>query len=253
MIGTILSGISVAMKALDLISNNVANAKSYGFKTSGLSFQDVYQEGGEPQRRVGEGAKLASVKVRHERQGNLTLTGNVMDLAIKGAGYFVVSDDKATTAKYTRDGSFSLDGRGFVVNSSGLFLRDVNGKPIQIPQKYQGAALSNLNVSENGTVIAVFEGQKPLELARIALATFENPGALRPEGGGDFTASFESGAAKIGNPGSLGYGNLQSGALENSTSDIVKELTRMLAVQQSFSANAKMLQTHNDMTGRWLK
>ena len=71
--------------------------------------------------------------------------------------------------------------------------------------------------------------------------------------GGGFSASFQSGVAKLGNPGSMGFGNIQSGALENSTTDIVKELTRMLTAQQSFSANAKMMQTHNDMTGRWVK
>jgi len=253
MIGTIIGGLSVAMKALDLISNNVANAKSYGFKTSALSFQDVYQEDGNPRKRVGEGAQLAKVQVRHERQGNLSLTSNVLDLAIKGAGYFVVSDANATTTKYTRDGSFMLNSDGFIVNSSGLYVRDVNGKAIQIPEKYLGSSLSNLNIGQDGTVIGIFDGQKPLKIATVALATFENPGALTPEGGGDFSSSFQSGVAKLGNPGSMGFGNIQSGALENSTTDIVKELTRMLTAQQSFSANAKMMQTHNDMTGRWVK
>ena len=253
MIGTIISGLGVAMKALDLISNNVANAKSYGFKTSALSFQDVYQQDGNPRARVGEGAQLANVKVRHERQGNLSLTSNVLDLAIKGAGYFVVSDVNATTTKYTRDGSFSLNADGFIVNSSGLYVRDVNGKAIQIPEKYRGSSLSNLNIDQRGAVIGIFEGQEPLKIATVALATFENPGALTPEGGGDFSANFQSGVAKLGNPGSMGFGNVQSGALENSTTDIVKELTRMLAAQQSFSANAKMMQTQNDMTGRWVK
>jgi len=76
---------------------------------------------------------------------------------------------------------------------------------------------------------------------------------LTPEGRGNFSATLQSGQAKIGAASSDGYGSVQSGALENSTSDIVKEMTRMIAAQQSFSANAKMLQTHNDMTARWVK
>ncbi|MEK9930948.1 MAG: flagellar hook basal-body protein [Rhodospirillaceae bacterium] len=253
MIGTIIGGLSVAMKALDLISNNVANAKTYGFKTSSMNFQDVYQQDGIPSRRVGEGAKLAASNLRHDVQGSLTLTGNVLDLAIKGAGFFLVNDAATGAVKYTRDGSFLLDANGFIVNGSGHFLRSIDGKAIQIPRQSQGNFLADLTVDGQGRVIATYEGQKPVTIASIALAVFPKPGALTPEGRGNFSATLQSGQAKIGAASSDGYGSVQSGALENSTSDIVKEMTRMIAAQQSFSANAKMLQTHNDMTARWVK
>jgi len=253
MISTILAGIGVASKALDLISNNVANAKSYGFKTSGMNFQDVYSAGGQPGKKVGEGAQLAKVTIRHERQGNLILTGNVLDLAIQGSGYFVLSDIDATRVKFTRDGSFSLNEEGFIVNQSGLFVRDIDGKAIQIPMEKQGSGLAELKINEKGQILATYGGKRTLMMATLGLASFENPGALTPEGGGDFSESFESGNAKINKAGISGLGLVKSGVLENSTTDIVQELVKMMTAQQTFSANAKMLQTHNDMTGRWLR
>ena len=253
MISTILAGISVASKALDLISNNVANAKSYGFKTSAMNFQDVYSAGGQAGRKIGEGAQLARVNMRHERQGNLILTGNVLDIAIKGSGYFVLSDPDGVRIKFTRDGSFSLNENGFLVNQSGMFVRDTHGKSIQVPLNKQGSGLVELEINDQGQILATYNGQRAQMIANLGLANFENPGALTPEGGGDFSESFESGKAKINKAGTSGLGLVKSGALENSTTDIVKELVAMMTAQQTFSANAKMLQTHNDMTGRWLK
>tara|TARA_B100000686_G_C16743171_1_gene947852 strand:+ start:1121 stop:1888 length:768 start_codon:yes stop_codon:yes gene_type:complete len=254
MLGTIISGLGVALKTIDFVSNNIANAKSNGFKTSSGSFKDVYPfENAENIRTMGRGATSASKVLTNQKQGSIMETGNALDVAIQGVGYFVLLPASGVPLKFTRDGSFSLSAAGELKTIDGDFVMTPQLKKIVVPMEdINGNALTNVQVMPDGRVLAEYGLQPKIELARIAMANFKNPGRLTADGAGKFMENSASGTAEIAPPTSDGLGNLVGGALELSNTDITSELTTMLKAQQAFSANSKMLQTEGEIIKKFL-
>lgn len=251
------SGMEAQQFAMDTVSNNLANVNTTGFRRNEARFQDlVYQEMRAPGTPVGAsvvpvgqdvglGVKVGSSE-KIFTQGNLMQTGNPLDIAIQGDGFFQVTKPDGTTA-YTRDGSFKRDANGAIVTADGYFLQP----QITIPQNAQ-----QLQIGEDGTVSSLVPGStQPQQLGQIQLARFVNPAGLSPVGGQNlYTQTGASGAPIVTQPGLNGAGTLQGGYLENSNVQVVQEIVNMITAQRAFEANSKtitaadqMLQTANQM------
>jgi len=247
---TAASGMEALQYNMDTISNNLANVNTTGFRRNEARFQDlVYQELRAPGTPVGAsvvpvgqdvglGTKVGSSE-KIFTQGNLEQTGNSLDLAIEGDGFFQVTQADGTTA-YTRDGSFKLDANGAIVTADGYFLQP----QITIPQNAQAVA-----VGADGTVTAMVPGStQPQQLGQIRLARFVNPAGLSPVGGHNlYTQTGASGAPVVAQPGLNGAGSLQSGYLENSNVQVVQEIVNMIVAQRAFEANSKAISTADQM------
>jgi flagellar basal-body rod protein FlgG len=235
---------------MDTISNNLANVNTTGFRRNEARFQDlVYQEMRAPGSPVGAsvvpvgqdvglGVKVGSSE-KIFTQGNLIQTGNPLDIAIQGDGFFQVTMPDGTTA-YTRDGSFKRDANGALVTADGYFAQP----QITIPQNAQ-----QLSVGEDGTVTALVPGSNlPQQLGQIQLARFVNPAGLSPVGGHNlYTQTAASGAPIVTQAGLNGAGTLQSGYLENSNVQVVQEIVNMIVSQRAFEANSKTITAADEM------
>src|SRR5690242_11654192 len=210
------SGMEAQQFQMDTISNNLANVNTTGFRRNEARFQDlVYQEMRTPGSPVGAsvvpvgqdvglGVKVGSSE-KIFTQGNLIQTGNPLDIAIEGDGFFQVTQPDGTTA-YTRDGSFKRDANGAIVTADGYFLNP----QITIPQNAQ-----SISIGEDGTVSALVPGSNlPQQLGQIQLARFVNPAGLSPLGGHNlYTQTAASGAPIVTQAGLNGAGTLQGGYL----------------------------------------
>src|SRR5579872_679582 len=247
---TAASGMDAQQFNMDTISNNLANVNTTGFRRNEARFQDlVYQQiqsAGSPVgasvvpvgQEVGLGVKVGSSE-KIFTQGNLIQTGNNLDLAIQGDGFFQVTMPDGTTA-YTRDGSFKLDANGAIVTANGYFLQP----QISVPQNAQ-----QLNVGQDGTVTALVPGSaQPQQLGQIQLARFVNPAGLSPVGGDNlYTQTAASGAPIVSQAGLNGTGTLQSGYLENSNVEVVQEIVNMIVAQRAYEANSRSISTADQM------
>ena len=234
---------------LDTISNNLSNVNTAGYRANQARFQDlIYQQMRVPGSPVGAsvipvgqdvglGVKVAS-SAKLFTQGTLVQTGNPLDIAIEGDGFFQVTLPDGTTA-YTRDGSFKEDSNGAVVTSDGYLLNP----QITIP----GQAI-NVSVNTDGTVTALLPGQtQPQQIGQINLARFVNPEGLIAVGKNLFLQSAASGTPTVSQPGINGAGTLQGGYLENSNVSVVSEIVNMIVAQRAYEANSKAITTSDQM------
>jgi flagellar basal-body rod protein FlgG len=214
---TAASGMSAQQANLDTVANNLANSATSGFKQRALQFEDMIY-----QNMVTPGS-----------------TGNPYDLAIQGAGFFQVQMPNGTLA-YTRDGNFSLNNAGLVV--------DANGDQL-IPALTIPSNATSVTISTYGVVTASLPGQTAAtQLGQIQLATFPNPGGLSSQGSNLFLPTSSSGNAITDNPGgNTGMGTLQQGYLENSNVDVVTEFVQMILAQRAYESNSKVIHTADDM------
>ncbi len=251
------SALQVARTGLDaqntkmrVIANNLANVNTTGFKRDRaqfetLAYQQVVQKGAaaDQQNKYAVGLSLGtgvaiSGTARIDTQGSLQTTGNAMDLAIEGSGYFPVSLPDGGTA-YTRAGNFNLTADGTMVTSDGLPLQP----QIQVPQ---GATA--VTIGADGTVSATLAGQaEPNELGKIELANFVNGAGLESIGNNLLKETAASGAAITGAAGQDGRGVLRQGALEGSNVNIVEELVDMIETQRAYEVNSKMIKATDEM------
>jgi len=237
--------------SLDNIANNLANANTSGFRRRRLQFEDLLYQNiitpGAPNTQqtiipaglqVGLGSRSAATEVI-QQQGNFDFTGNQLDLAIQGGGFFQVLLPSGEIA-YTRSGNFSLDNVGNVVTS--------DGNPIQPGLTIPPDALS-VTVGNDGTVSVTIPGQQtPAQVGTIQLATFQNPGGLNSIGQNLFTASGASGDPIIGTPGGAeGLGSIQQGAVEESNVNVVEEFVNMILAQRSYEANSRVVHAADEM------
>jgi flagellar basal-body rod protein FlgG len=236
---------------LDNIANNLANASTSGFRGTRLQFQDlVYQEMVVPgsaatqQTTVSTGLQIglgtrASASEVLQTQGDLDNTGNSLDLAIQGAGFFQVKQVNGEIA-YTRAGSFHLDQQGNVVTAS--------GDPLQ-PSVAIPAGATSISVGSDGTVTVAMPGQtNAQQVGSIQLANFPNPGGLLANGNNYFTPTTASGDPIVGAPGGTeGLGTLQQGFLENSNINVVDEFIQMIVTQRAYESNSKVVQAADQM------
>lgn len=247
---TAATGMVAKQIEIDVVAHNLANINTMGFKRARAEFQDlvsqVLRTPGAPADgggtvpvgvEVGMGTRVVSIQ-RIYSQGDFQQTGNPLDLAIEGDGFFQITRPDGTLA-YTRDGSFKLDGEGKIVNSDGLLLEPA----ITIPQ---GA--TKISISATGVVSVVLPGSSaPTEIGRIEMARFVNPAGLEPLGRNLFAATPASGDPVVAEPGSEGMGTLAQGFLEASNVKVVEEMVRMIAAQRAYEAISKAISTSDEM------
>lgn len=251
-LSTAALGMSSQQKAVDNIANNLANVNTTGFKRSTIAFQDLFYENlsssshgsaanrpsnDSPMLQVGHGSRAVAT-IRNFMQGSVAETGNALDLAISGSGFFQVEMPDGNVV-YTRDGNFSRDASGLLVNNSGLPLADF----IEIPVDAVA-----IEISQDGIVRAVMAGDnQQVELGRLELAKFVNNGGLEARGDNLFAETEASGMPFFGVPGEEGFGVIRQGYLEQSNVDIVTEMVRLIEAQRAYETNSKMVQTAEDM------
>ena len=247
------SGMEGQQFKLDTISNNLANVATNGYKRAGVVFEDLMydslrQVGAASSDQtqlptglqVGLGARV-SASTRNFSQGNLQQTGNNLDLAIKGQGFFQIQLPDGSTG-YTRDGSFQLDPNGQLVTANGHVLLP----GITIPPNAQSVTLA-----PDGTVNVTVPGQAAAQSAgQLQLATFINPGGLEPRGQNLYAETAASGQPTAGAPGTDGRGSLMQAYVEGSNVNVVEELVAMIATQRAYELNSKAIQTTDQMLAR---
>lgn len=248
---TAASGMQAQQTNLDTIANNLANSSTAGFRSSRMQFQDlIYQNIVMPGAaasqqttvaaglQVGLGTRTSASEIL-QIQGDLSATGNQLDLAIEGQGFFQVLLPSGELA-YTRGGSFQTDAQGNVVTA--------NGNPIQpalaIPQ---GA--TSITVAPDGTVSVTLTGQMAAQqVGNVQLALFPNPGGLSSLGGNLFTPTTASGEPVVGTPGGTqGLGQIEQGYLEQSNVSVVDEFINMIVAQRSYEASSRVVQAADQM------
>jgi flagellar basal-body rod protein FlgG len=244
------AGMNSQSMNMDTISNNLANVNTSGYKKARPQFQDLmYQTlntaGANTSStttqpaslQLGHGSMLSGM-VHDFTTGSLQQTDSKLDLAIQGNGFFRVLMTDGTFA-YTRDGSFTLDQNGTVVNSSGNTL----DPQITIPQD-----ATSVTVAQDGTVSVIQAGQTTAsQVGQITLSNFVNPNGLSLLGHNLYQATTASGDAIDGTPGQNGLGTIQQSALEMSNVDMAAEMVNMIIGQRAYEANSKTIQTVDSM------
>lgn len=246
-----VSGMRSQMAYLDVVANNIANVSTSGYKGARVRFSDMlYQTlsgggaatteaGSVNPSQIGLGVRLAGIDT-NMNQGALKATGNPLDLAIEGDGFFAMKDASGSTY-YTRDGSFGLDAQGRMVNpSNGMLLQKVGGGEITIDTtKYASIA-----IGADGKIVGTLaDGSGTEEIAQVGLTTFPNPAGLLKSGDNLWKTSAAAGAAVEGEPGKDGKGNIRSGVLESSNVDLAQEFTNMIAAERGFQASSRVVST----------
>lgn len=265
MYGTILSGMSTAMHALGVISNNIANSSSTAFQKSDVTFADLFSSGTpESASRNSPGlGSMVEMTRRSQAQGNLMEREGVLNLGLSGNGMFVVARPDGAggvgpTLAYTRVGEFSLDSEGFIRSTDGSFLLGVPGagglatgvtglSPLRIEPEHNGVKLTGVSIGRDGMVVGSYGSDVMRSIGQINIASFPNPMGLRNVSQSRFEQTLDSGGVVLGIASTQGFGSVNSGKLEASNVDLTTELTIMLRAQQQFSGAAKLLQTNADM------
>ncbi|WP_373501721.1 flagellar basal-body rod protein FlgG [Desulfococcus sp.] len=247
---TAAKGMQAQTLTIDVISNNLANVNTTGFKRDRAAFVTLmYQDprqagtpsGADNQYATGLGTGTG-VRVqgteRIHTQGSLLQTENALDVAIEGEGFFAVQMPDGRPA-YTRDGAFKLSANGELVTSAGLRL--VQG--ITIPEGAQ-----SVTIAPDGTVSATLQGETAaVEVGQIQVTRFLNPAGLEPRGDNLYAETAASGTAQAGTAGLDGAGNLRQGALEGSNVSTVQELVDMIETQRAYEVNAKVINAADEM------
>jgi len=247
---TAASGMTAQQMNLDNVANNLSNANTAGFRKRRVQFQDmVYQSVVTPGAaatqqtvsaglQIGLGTRAAATEVL-QSQGDFQQTGNPLDLAIQGNGYFQVLQQDGQIA-YTRSGNFHLDAQGNIVTADGNALQPA----ITVP-----ADATSITIGTDGTVSITQPGQTASQqIGQIQLATFPNPGGLNSIGSNLLLPTSSSGDAITGNPGgSEGLGTLVQGSLEQSNVNTVEEFIQMILAQRSYEANSQVAKAADQM------
>ncbi|HRP20087.1 MAG TPA: flagellar basal-body rod protein FlgG [Alicycliphilus sp.] len=247
------TGMTAQQTQLDVISHNLSNVSTTGFKRNNAVFEDlIYQNlrqvGAQTSEEnqlptglhLGLGVRTVATS-RNFTQGSLQQSSNSLDVAINGNGFFEVQLPDGTIG-YTRDGSFQLDAQGRMVTSGGLPV--ANG--ITVPQ---GA--TSISISETGVVSATIAGNpQPQQLGQLAMSSFINAAGLQPVGQNMYKESAASGPPQQGQPGTNGLGVIKQGFLETSNVNVVEELVTMIQTQRAYEMNSKAIQTSDQMLAK---
>jgi flagellar basal-body rod protein FlgG len=244
------TGLEAQQTNLDVVTNNLANVSTNGFKKSravfeDLLYQNVRQPGAQSSQQtqlpsglqIGTGVRAVATERIHT-QGNPQQTGNSKDVMINGSGFFQVLMPDGTTA-YTRDGSFQTDNNGQLVTSSGYVLQP----PITVPSN----ALS-MTVGRDGTVSVTTPGTvAPTQIGSIQVSNFVNPAGLESLGENLYAETGASGTAQTSTPGTNGTGVLMQGYVETSNVNVVEEMVNMIQTQRAYEINSKAITTSDQM------
>lgn len=244
------TGLDAQQTQMDVIANNLANVSTTGFKRSRAVFEDLlYQTLRQPgaqssqQTQIPSGLQIGTgvrpiAAERIHTQGNLQQTGNKLDVAIQGPGFFQVLLPDGTTA-YTRDGSFQTDSQGQVVTSSGFVVQPAMTVP---------ANITSLTIGRDGVVTVTQAGATaPVQIGSVQLATFINPAGLQSQGENLYVETASSGTPSTNVPGTNGTGNLSQGYVETSNVNVVEELVNMIQTQRAYEINSKAITVSDQM------
>ncbi|MBM7708063.1 flagellar hook-basal body complex protein [Enterococcus lemanii] len=282
-----VSGMKNLQTKMDVVSNNIANVNTVGFKSSRVLFQDIMSQtttsgssagnglGGTNSKQVGLGVQVGSIDTVHS-VGAPQTTGRELDFYISGAGYFILrgpGNDANATNFYTRDGAFVRDAEGNITNSGGMKVMGTVANP---PMEYvdgfdlnaipvDGAQLDTLAVPKEITLangdVAEYKsmsidsnglvlsryGDKTYVVGRVGIATFTNPEGLEKAGSNNYQTSANTGDPIVGASGENGSGLLRSGTLEMSNVDLSTEFTEMIIANRAYQANSRTITTSDEM------
>jgi len=244
------SGMAAQQTNIDVIANNLANVNTTGFKASRADFQDLlYQtvqvagatasDGSQVPTgiQVGLGTRCAGIQ-KIFSVGDLKQTGNPLDVAIEGDGFFQVMTSSGAMA-YTRDGALKVDGTGRIVTNDGSVFQ---------PELAIPAEAVSISISQDGTISVLLPDQsEPQQLGQIQLAKFLNPAGLTAVGHNLFLPTAASGEAITGSPGTTGFGTLMQGSLEMSNVRIIDEMVNLIIAQRAYEVNSKAIQASDEM------
>jgi flagellar basal-body rod protein FlgG len=244
------TGLDAQQTQMTVTANNLANVNTDGFKKSRAVFEDtlyqnVKQVGGATSQNtlspsgvaLGTGVHIVATEKSYT-QGSLNNTGNSLDLAIQGQGFFQVLLPDGTLG-YTRDGSLQVNAQGQVVTANGYAIQPA----ITIPTGAQ-----SITVGSDGVVSVQLAGAAtPTTVGTLQLANFINPAGLQDSGGNVAIESASSGAAQTGNPGLSGMGTIVQGSVESSNVNVVEELVNMIETQRAYEMNSKAIETTDQM------
>ncbi len=241
------SGMLAQETQIDVTANNIANVSTTGFRRARAEFQDLlYQQqrtagggtGAPPSgTQIGQGTRIAATQFSHT-QGNLMQTGNTLDVAIEGSGFFQIERPDGQTM-YSRAGNLQTNAEGQLVTVDGWPLSPA----VSIPQ---GA--TSLTIAPNGTISVTMPGAAESQaIGRIQLATFPNPGGLEAQGRSLFRANDASGSPIVASPGEEGLGQLSQGFLEGSNVQVVNEMIDLISSQRAYEINHRVIQSADDM------
>ena len=247
---TAATGMTAQQTNLDVISNNLANVNTTGFKRSRAEFEDLlYQTEKYAGTQTAEGQEIpAGIQIgmgtrpvaitKQFTQGDYVRTGGRLDLAIEGEGFFRVTQNGEEF--YTRNGSFKLSSDGAIV--------DADGNPLD-PEFVVPAETTELAIDSGGNITALDEAGNELANGRITLVRFVNPGGLFATGKNLYRPTGASGDPVEGNPGENGFGSVAQGYIENSNVDVVTEMVNMIVAQRAYEINSKAIQSSDEMLG----
>jgi flagellar basal-body rod protein FlgG len=244
------TGLDAQQMRMAVVSNNLANVSTAGFKRGRAAFEDLMyqnlrQVGGQTSQdtkyptglNLGTGVRIVATE-KDFQEGSLQQTGNPLDLAISGRGFFQVLMPDGTLA-YTRDGSFKIDAQGNLVTTSGYAVQPA----ITIP-----AGAQSVTIGADGIVNANISGTvAPTQIGQLQTVDFINVAGLEPMGQNLLVESAASGTPQIGSPGQTGLGTLLQGSLETSNVNVVEELVTMIETQRAYEMNSKAISTTDQM------
>ncbi|GGO73945.1 flagellar basal-body rod protein FlgG [Bowmanella pacifica] len=248
------TGLDAAQTDVSVVSNNLANASTVGFKKGRAIFEDLlYQNINQPGGRssadtelpsglmLGAGSKVVATQ-KAFTQGNLQTTDNALDMMVQGRGFFEILQPDGTIA-YTRNGQFTLNENGEIVTpGAGFQLQPV----IAVPEDAQ-----QITISQDGEVSATIRGQAdPVVLGQITISDFINPTGLQPIGQNLYVETAVSGAPLQGVPGLAGFGTVIQGALETSNVNVTEELVNLIESQRLYEMNSKVISSVDQMLGQ---
>ncbi len=244
------TGLDAQQTRMAVVSNNLANVNTTAFKRGRAEFEDllyqnVRQVGAQSSHNtqlpsglmLGTGVRTVATE-KLFTQGNIAQTGNSLDLAVNGRGFFQVLLPDGNLG-YSRDGSFQINEQGQVVTSNGYELQP----GITVPEDTQ-----SITIGTDGVVSVQIAGETaPTEIGNLQLADFLNPSGLQAMGENLYLESAASGAAQVGNPGTSGVGTVLQGSLESSNVNVVEELVNMIETQRAYEMNSKAIATTDQM------
>ncbi|MFL2132531.1 flagellar hook-basal body complex protein [Desemzia sp. FAM 24101] len=270
-----VAGMKSQQTKMDVISNNIANVSTTGFKSGRVRFEDMISQtnanaqAGINAQQVGLGVQTGSIDTIMTG-GSLQTTGRALDFGIENgdSSFFTVSGDGGVNNSYTRDGGFYTDFNGNLVTSSGLSVMgyaanaDNTGiaeprvmEALNIPAEHptvndadgNPVKLQNYSVDKTGMITGTYSDGKVYTIGQIALTSFSNPDGLEKAGSNLYNATANSGEPVLGEPGEPGFGNVQSGFLEMSNVDLANEFTDMIITNRAYQANSRSITTSDSM------
>lgn len=242
------SGLNAYSAAIDVIGNNLANTSTIGFKSGRTLFGNVLSSAmSVPSLQQNPSGVTVQAVQPLFSQGSLENTDNPLDFAINGNGFFIVKDPSQNNATfYTRDGEFSLNSSGNLVNASGQIVQGSSGN-ITIPADATGAMPTSIQLTPSGQLNATYPSGQVKTVAQLEMAVFNAPTQLASVGNNEYSQTNGSGAPKVLTPSSGGAGTVAGNTLEESNVNESTEFGNLISVQNAFQSNATVLSSTNEM------